>query len=318
MPLKIRIGSRPSKLALAQAAIVRDLLTTKIPSIEIEIVEIRTSGDKMTSASLADVGGKGLFIKELEQALADRTIDAAVHSMKDLPAILPEQFRVAAVLERENTAAILVTRDGSTLAALPAGAKLGTSASRRRFQALRMNRGLEILPLRGNVDTRLARVADGTFDAIIIALAGLKRLGRIKDVKFVELDTRDFIPAGGQGALAIETRADGKGDELDRALSAINDPRTFYVTAAERAFLAALGASCTTPVGVRASMPTDAIRADTLIIWAMLFSPDGVRELSDAIIEARDPNLAPSAAENSGKRLAEEMLARGAGALLGK
>ena len=146
-----------------------------------------------------------------------------------------------------------MTRDGSTLSALPAGARLGTSSSRRRFQALRINRGLSIQPLRGNVDTRLARVADGSFDAIIIAMAGVKRLGRIKDVKFVELDARDFIPAGGQGALAIETLADRKGDELDRALAAINDPRTFYETAAERAFLAAIDASCTTPVGVRAS-----------------------------------------------------------------
>jgi hydroxymethylbilane synthase len=313
--MKIRIGSRPSKLALAQATIVRDLLAAKI-SAEIQIIEIRTSGDKMTSASLADVGGKGLFIKELEQALADHTIDAAVHSMKDLPAILPEQFRIAAVLERENTSDILVTRDGSTLSALPAGARLGTSSSRRRFQALRMNRGLEILPLRGNVDTRLARVADGTFDAIIIAIAGLKRLGRVKDVKFVELDARDFIPAGGQGALAIETLAHRGANELDRALGAINDARAFYETAAERAFLAAIDASCTTPVGVRAAMPTDALRVDTLVIWAMLFSPDGSRELSDAIIEARDPNLAPSAAENSGKRLAEVMRARGADALL--
>ena len=133
MPRKIRIGSRPSKLALAQAAIVRERLTKEISGIEIEIIEIRTSGDKMTSASLADVGGKGLFIKELEQALAARTIDAAVHSMKDLPAIMPQQFRVAAVLERENTADILVTRDGSALAALPAGTRLGTSSSRRRF-----------------------------------------------------------------------------------------------------------------------------------------------------------------------------------------
>jgi hydroxymethylbilane synthase len=316
MPLKIRIGSRPSKLAIAQASIVRDRLTAQISGIEIEIVEIRTSGDKMTSASLADVGGKGLFVKELEQALANRTIDAAVHSMKDLPALLPSQFRVAAVPGRENTSDILVTRDGSTLSALPAGARLGTSSSRRRFQALRMNRGLQILPLRGNVDTRLARVADASFDAIIVAMAGVKRLDRVKDVKFVELEARDFIPAGGQGALAIETLADRKGDELDRALSAINDARAFYETAAERAFLAALGASCTTPVGVRAVMPTDALRADTLVISAMLFSPDGSRELSDAIIEARDPNLAPSAAENSGKGFAEVMLARGADALL--
>jgi hydroxymethylbilane synthase len=311
--LKIKIGSRPSKLALAQAAIVRDRLTAQIPGIEIEIIEIRTTGDKMTSASLADVGGKGLFIKELENALDDRTIDVAVHSMKDLPAVLPTQFRVAAVLERENTSDILVTRDGATLSALPAGARLGTSSSRRRFQALRINRGLSIEPLRGNVDTRLGRVADGSFDAIIIAMAGLKRLGRIKDVKFVELDARDFIPSGGQGALAIETLADRKGDELDRALSAINDPRTYYETAAERAFLAAIDASCTTPVGVRAR-----IHGDKLALATMLFSPDGARELSESIHDPIATGLAPSVAENSGKRLAEKMLARGAGALLGK
>src|ERR1700684_1606018 len=242
--LKIRIGSRPSKLALVQASIVRDRIAAQMPA-EIEIVEIPTSGDKMTSASLADIGGKGLFIKELEQALAAGAIDLAVHSMKDLPAVLPENFRVAAVLEVESTADILVTPDGAALSALPAGARLGTSSSRRRFQALRVNRALEILPLRGNVDTRLARLADGAFDAIIIAMAGLKRLGRVKDVKFVELDERDFIPSGGQGALAIETMADRKADELERALSAISDARTFYETAAERAFLAAIEASCT-------------------------------------------------------------------------
>jgi hydroxymethylbilane synthase len=313
MPPKIRIGSRPSKLALAQASIVRERLTKQISGIEVEIVEIRTSGDKMTSASLADVGGKGLFIKELEQALAARTIDAAVHSMKDLPAILPQEFRVAAVPARENTADILVTRDGSALAALPAGARLGTSSSRRRFQALRINRALDIQPLRGNVDTRLARVADGTFDAIIVAMAGVKRLGRSNDVKFVELDVREFIPSGGQGALAIETLADSDTDDLAHALSAINDARAFYETAAERAFLAAIGASCTTPVGVKA-----AVVGDTLVLAAMLFSPDGSRELSESMEESLTADLAPSAAEDAGKRLAEKMLARGAGALLGK
>ncbi|HXM89364.1 MAG TPA: hydroxymethylbilane synthase [Candidatus Acidoferrum sp.] len=313
MPHKIRIGSRPSKLALAQASIVRARLAAQIPAAEIEIVEIRTSGDKMTSGSLADVGGKGLFIKELEQALADRAIDLAVHSMKDLPAILPDQFRVASVPVRENTADILVTRDGSTLAAQPAGTRLGTSSPRRHFQALKLNSALAISILRGNVDTRLARLADGTFDAIIIAMAGLKRLGREHDVKFVELDSRDFIPAGGQGALALETLADCAGNELDRALAAINDARAFYETAAERAFLAALDASCTTPVGVRA-----VVERDQLALAAMLFSPDGARELSDSMREPIAPDLAPAAAESSGKRLAEKMLARGAGALLGK
>ena len=310
--LKIRIGSRPSRLALAQASIVRDRIAAHV-SADIEIVGIRTSGDKITSASLADIGGKGLFIKELEQALADRSIDVAVHSMKDLPAVLPGDFRVAAVLERENTADILVTRDGAALPALPAGTRLGTSSSRRRLQALRMNRALEIVPLRGNVDTRLARVADGSYGAIIIAMAGLKRLGRVEDVKFVELDARDFIPAGGQGALAIETLAGERADELGVTLSAINDARAFYETAAERAFLAAIEASCTTPVGVRAT-----IAGDTLAIATMLFSPDGARELSESLIERLAADLAPAAAENSGKLLAEKMLARGAAALLGR
>ncbi|HZC45028.1 MAG TPA: hydroxymethylbilane synthase [Candidatus Acidoferrum sp.] len=315
MPPKIRIGSRPSKLALAQASIVRDLLAAKT-SAEIEIIAIRTTGDKMTSASLADVGGKGLFIKELEQALADRTIDAAIHSMKDLPAVLLPNFRIAAVPMRESTADILVTRDGSALSALPAGARVGTSSPRRRFQALRINRGLSVMPLRGNVDTRLSRVADGTFDAIIVAMAGLKRLGRVNDVKFVELDKRDFIPAGGQGALAIETladRDDAASKELDRALSAINDARAFYETAAERAFLAAIDASCTTPVGVRAS-----IAGDTLTLAAMLFSPDGAEEMSESALEPLAPDLAPVAAEISGKLHAKKMLARGAATLLGK
>jgi hydroxymethylbilane synthase len=311
MPLKIRIGSRPSKLAIAQAAIVRDRLVAQNPEIKMEIVEIRTSGDKMTSASLADIGGKGLFVKELEQALADRKIDAAVHSMKDLPAMLPPQVRIAAVPARENTADILVTRDGATLTALPAGARLGTSSSRRKFQALRVNRAIDVRPLRGNVDTRLARVADGTFDAIIVAIAGVKRLGRVRDVKFVELDARDFIPAGGQGALAIETLVDGAPDELDRALAAINEARAFYETSAERAFLAAIGASCTTPVGVRAR-----VDGDKLALVAMLFSVDGTRELSETLSERLDPALGPSAAENSGRRLAEKLLARGAAALL--
>jgi hydroxymethylbilane synthase len=314
--LKIRIGSRPSKLAMVQASMMRERLAAQMSALdpEIEIVEIRTSGDKLTSASLAQIGGKGLFIKELEQALAARTIDAAVHSMKDLPAVLPPDFRVAAVPGRENTADILVTRDGAALSALPAGARLGTSSSRRHFQALRMNRGLEVLPLRGNVDTRLKRVADGTFDAIIIAMAGVKRLGRLGEVKFVALDSRDFIPTAAQGAIAIETLVERSGpaaNELDRALSAINDPHAFYETAAERAFLAAIDASCTTPVGVRAT-----IVRDRLALAAILFSPDGARELSETMEESIAPGFVPSAAENSGRQLAEKMLTRGAAAIL--
>jgi hydroxymethylbilane synthase len=310
-PLKIKIGSRPSKLALAQASIVGGRLAAQIPGVEIEVVEIRTSGDKLATPSLAEVGGKGLFVKELEQALAARQIDIAVHSMKDLPAVLPPEFRIAAVVEREDTADVLVTRNGTALTALPAGAKLGTSSSRRRFQALRVNPGLVVVPLRGNVDTRLARVADGSLDAIIVAIAGLKRLRRIDDIKFVELDARDFIPAGAQGALAIETLANRSSD-IHNSLEALNDPRAFHETAAERAFLAAIDASCTTPVGVRAT-----VAATTLTMRAILFSPDGAREISESIEDALDPAFAPSAAEKCGKRLAEKMLARGAAAMLG-
>lgn len=314
MPATVRLGSRPSALALAQSGLVRARLMALAPELKIDLVEIRTSGDRMTQASLAQVGGKGLFIKELEQALLERRIDLAVHSMKDLPAELAGDFQVAAVPQRESTADVLVSRTGAGLAALGRGARVGTSSSRRRFQALRVNGGLEIVPLRGNVDTRLAKVANGSLDGAIVALAGLKRLGRTGDVKFVELAAADFIPAGGQGALAIETLAErrpGGSAELEHALAALNDARAGYETAAERGFLAAIGASCTTPLGVRASVAND-----TLAIRAILFSPDGARELADSLAEPLDADLAPSAARRTGEALADRMLARGAAALL--
>ena len=311
---KLRIGSRPSRLALAQASIVRRRLAAIIAGIDIEVVEVRTSGDKMTSASLAQVGGKGLFIKELEQALAARQIDIAIHSMKDLPAELPAQFRIAAVPERENTADALVTRNGAALDALPARTRLGTSSERRRMQALRINRALDVRPLRGNVDTRLTRLADGDLDAIIIAVAGLRRLGRDGDVKFVELDGRDFIPAGGQGALAVEALAERNiagSAELGAAFEALNDRGAFYETAAERGFLAALGASCTTPVGVRAE-----ISGSRLSIRAMLFSADGSREMTDALDLPVEPDLSPTVAAAAGAQLADRMIRRGADVML--
>src|SRR5690349_1914711 len=182
MTSTLRIGSRPSRLALAQATVVQHKLAALLPAASIEIVPIRTTGDRMAAAPLAQVGGKGLFIKELEQALIDGRIDLAVHSMKDLPAQLAPGFRIAAVPERADPRDGLLTRparagsDGGSLAALPRGARLGTSSARRRFQALRLRPDLEVVALRGNVDTRLARLAAGGFDAIILAIAGLERL----------------------------------------------------------------------------------------------------------------------------------------------
>jgi hydroxymethylbilane synthase len=309
MAFKLRIGSRPSRLALAQTEIVRAQLAKLIPDLAAEVVQIKTSGDRITTPSLAQVGGKGLFIRELEQALADGKIDLAVHSLKDLPSILAPEFRLAAVSAREDARDVLITRDGSNLASLPKGSRMGTTSSRRRFMALKVNPGLEILPLRGNVDTRLQRLAEGTMDAIIIAMAGLKRLGRL-DVKCTPLDEREFIPSGGQAALARETLTHPPA-ELERALVAFNDSRARFETTAERSFLATIGASCSTPVGVKAT-----VSSDSVVLRAILFAADGSSELADEIEEPLDVDLAPSNADSLGARLGERMLARGADRLI--
>jgi hydroxymethylbilane synthase len=321
----LRIGSRPSRLALAQAELVRHKLAALIPSVSIEIVAVRTSGDRMATAALAEVGGKGLFIKELEQALGEGGIDLAVHSMKDLPAELTSGFRIAAVPERADRRDVLLARIDRSLDALPRGARLGTSSMRRRFEALRVRPDLEIVALRGNVDTRLARLAAGDFDAIILAMAGLARLERGEPARgglaLSPLDVRDFVPCGGQGALCIEARARrpfAGSAVLEAAVAALDDPRAHLEVTAERAFLAALSASCVSPIGVHATLT-----ADTLAMRALVFSIDGARHMSDEISDkvtggAADgtPGAALERAAALGVRLAERMLANGAGALL--
>ncbi len=299
---------------------VRSRLAALLPGLDFEIVPIKTSGDRMTSASLANAGGKGLFIKELEQALAHRQIDIAVHSMKDLPAKLAPGFRIAAVPEREDPRDALLTRAAGGLDALPRSARVGTSSPRRKFEAMRLRPDLIVSPLRGNVDTRLERLASGALDAIILAIAGLKRLGRLDGENQLDglnqhaLDEREFVPAGGQGALAIEALAlesapvAGSRD-VERALTDFNDARASAETAAERAFLAAIDASCESPVVVHA-----VFEAGTLSVRARLFSIDGSTELADSINERCDSSLA--SASGVGARLARRMLDRGAAALL--
>ncbi len=311
----LRIGSRPSSLALAQAELVRQRLSPLLPSATIEVIPIRTSGDRMTTAALAEVGGKGLFIKELEQALVQRRIDLAVHSMKDLPALLAPVFRIAAVPERADPRdALLARTGGDSLDALPNGARLGTSSARRRFEALRLRPDLDVVALRGNVDTRLARLAAGDFDAIILAMAGLMRLERDGrgGVAPAPLDARDFVPCGGQGALCIEAlagRPAGGADEVEAALAALEDRRARLETTAERAFLAALGASCVSPVGAFAQLD-----AATLAMRALVFSLDGACHLRDEMsAEVGDGEAAAAL----GARLAERMLAGGARELIG-
>jgi len=313
MKATLRIGSRPSKLAIIQAEMVRDAIAAASPGLAIEIVPIKTSGDKILTPSLAEIGGKGLFIKELEQALLERSVDIAVHSMKDLRAVLAPEFRIVATPPRENPHDALITQSGTSLKSLPKGAKLGTSSARRKFEALRINPGLKVVPLRGNVDTRLGRVLSGEMDAIIVAIAGLKRLGKLGDIKYEELDEREFIPAAAQAALAIECLADGKisgSEEIEHAAASLNHQQTECETAAERAFLASIHASCVTPVGVKATYIDD-----ELAMRAILFGVDGARELADEISEHLGAGDS-AGARRIGEKLGVKMISRGARDLL--
>ena len=315
MPVQLRIGSRPSPLALAQARLVEGRLSAVVPELAIEIVPIRTSGDRFVTASLADAGGKGLFVKELEQAMLAGQIDLAVHSMKDLPARLAAGLRIVAVPPREDPRDALVSRAGTGFDGLPHGARLGTSSARRRFEALRIRADLIVVPMRGNVDRRLAKLQAGEFDAIIVALAGLRRLGRAEQAAPALLDERQFVPAGGQGALAIEAPAEGPvggSDELERAITSIDDRAAASETACERAFLASIGASCATAVGVRATLD-----GDRLGVHALLFDQTGKRALEDRIEATLRAFLSTQAAE-LGVELGNRMLQRGASELVGR
>ncbi len=313
MAFKLRIGSRPSQLAVAQTTTIKNQLEAMVPGLKAELITVKTSGDRFIASSLAPLGGKGLFIKELEEALNAGRIDIAVHSMKDLPAMLAPEFRLAAVPRRENPRDALISRNGAGLAGLARGASLGTSSPRRKFEALRVRPDLMVMPLRGNVDTRLRKLQSGELDAVIVAMAGLKRLGRSDISGIVELDEREFVPAAGQGALAIEALSGttiANSRELERAISGLTEHATLAETSAERAFLATIGASCVSPVGVKGTLDGNA-----LSLSALLFSIDGSRTLAETIAEtlASDGDAAPVGIE-----LGQRMLARGAAELLGR
>ncbi len=270
----LRIGSRGSKLALRQAEMLREKLVAAHPELAapgaIESVIIRTTGDRVTDRPLADIGGKGLFIKELEEALQDGRIDLAVHSLKDVPAFLPDGFALAAHLAREDARDALIARgDAHSLAALPQGASVGTSSPRRQAQLLHLRPDLRIVPLRGNVDTRLAKIADGAADATVLALAGLKRLGRESEACAI-LSTTEMLPAATQGIVAVEIRdTDSKSRSL---LAAIDHRPTALCASAERALLETLDGDCRTPIAAMATLDGNRIALD-----AMVLSPDGGR-----------------------------------------
>ena len=243
-----RIGTRGSPLALAQAHEARDRLMAAhgLPEEMFEIVVLTTTGDRITDRSLAEIGGKGLFTQELEEKLALGELDFAVHSAKDMPTVLPEGLYLSAYLPREDIRDAVVGRTAPKLIDLPHGATVGSSSLRRQALIRRMRPDINVITFRGLVDTRLRKLAEGQVDATLLALAGLKRLGKV-DVLTDILDPDTFPPAPAQGAIAIESRI---GDErIDNLLAAINDPATFDAVSCERAFLGALDGSCRTPIG---------------------------------------------------------------------
>lgn len=294
---KIVIGSRGSKLALWQSEHIAARLRALHAGLNVEIRRITTRGDKILDVPLAKIGGKGLFTKELENAMLDGTIDLAVHSLKDMPTQLPEGLVLAAVTEREEPYDALVSPRFKTLAALPQGAIVGTSSLRRQAQLLAVRPDLQIRSLRGNVDTRLSKVEDGTFDAIILAAAGLKRLGFGDKITQI-LPLAVSLPAVGQGALAIESRAD---DPFTQALlQGLDHEETRLAVTAERAFLRTVEGGCQVPVGVHATFS-----GDELHIEALIASLDGQTVLRDAVTGASGQ------ADALGRQLAERMLAAG-------
>jgi len=292
----IRVGTRGSTLALAQASLVRDGL-----GADAEIVPMRTEGDRLAEATLAAVGGKGLFVREIEEALLRREIDVAVHSLKDLPAEPPAGLVLAAFLPREDPRDVLIATRALTLAGLAPGATIGTSSPRRRALVLAERPDLVVAPIRGNVDTRLRKLAAGGFDAIVLAAAGLRRLG-LTPAHSTLLDAERFVPAVGQGIIAIEARADDAAT-LSR-LARLDHAPTRVCALAERAYLALLGASCTTPVAAHARLDGATVR-----MTAIVADDDGRRIL-------RSTGSAPVAdAESLGRHLAEELLGKGAASI---
>ena len=268
-PVVLRIGTRGSPLALAQARMVRAALAAALGIAEerIEQTIIRTTGDAIQDRTLAQAGGKGLFTKEIEEALLAGTIDVAVHSAKDMPTALPEGLMIAAVLPREDARDAFISRRAKTLRELKPGAVVGTASLRRQAIVKRLRRDLEVVPLRGNVETRLRKLDDGGIDATLLALAGLKRLGLTQAATSI-FSAEEFLPAVGQGVVAIEARAD---DAATRALlQAINHDETAIALAAERAFLAVLDGSCRTPIAGHATLA-----AGRLSFRGLVAKPDG-------------------------------------------
>ena len=302
MKNQIVIGTRGSKLALWQADYIEKRLREEYPGLVVTQKRVTTKGDRILDVPLAKIGGKGLFTKELEEEMLSGGIDLAVHSLKDMPAKVPEGLIIAAVTKRLDPGDALVSNRFSSFAELPQGARVGTSSLRRRAQLLCTRPDLTMLDLRGNVNTRLRKLDEGEYDAIVLAVAGLKRLGFADRIR--EVLPRDMVlPAVGQGALAIETRADD--DETREMLAFLRDDATICCTEAERSFLARVEGGCQVPVGVYATEEADGLKVE-----AVIASLDGQRSYRGDVKGARQD------AAKLGKSLAEKLLAEGGAEIL--
>ncbi len=300
---EMRIGTRGSPLALWQANWVKESLSKVYPQLRVSLVRITTKGDKLVDVSLARVGGKGLFVKEIEEKLLAGRIDLAIHSMKDVPVQLPEGLHIQSIPQREDSRDVLISKDHLTLEELPRGAKIGTSSLRRRAQLLSYRPDLTMVPLRGNVHTRLAKIKTMNLDAIVLAAAGIKRMNLAENIS-QPISTEVCLPAIGQGALGLETRVDN--NEVNQYLSILDDESSHVSVRAERAFLRRLGGGCQVPIAALGTISA----GGTLVLRGLVGSLDG-RKLIKGAIEGE-----MGRAEELGMALAENLLSQGADEIL--
>jgi len=299
----LTIGSRGSALALAQSNWVREQILRQHPGIEIVIKIIKTSADRDTTTSIRDGSSTGVFVKEIEEALLAEEIDLAVHSMKDLPTKLPEALAISAVPPREDARDVLISSDDAgSLAELRRGCVIGTGSIRRQAQILALRPDVKVMDIRGNVDTRLQKLRSGSYDAVILACAGLNRLGLQNTIR-VPLGFDEMLPAPGQGALALETRKDDS--NVLPLIKGLNHAPTAIAVFAERAFLRTMGGGCNSPVAVLGTSEGDLIRVE-----GMVASPDGSQIIRDAVVQKSEE------AESAGVTLAEKLLRDGGDTIL--
>ncbi len=299
---KCRVGTRSSALALWQTYYVIDLLKKEFPTCEFEVVEMSTKGDRILNQSLSAIGDKGLFTQELEQAMLSGDIDFAVHSLKDMPTLLPDGLALTAMTQRQDPRDALLTKNGTSIDTLPKGAVVGTSSLRRKAQLLHRRPDLKVVDLRGNVQTRIKKYLGPDYDAAILATVGLERMELDQHI-VARLDSDEFVPAVGQGIVVVESRNDD--EAMLNMLSKINDEITWKCATAERAFMRKVEGGCQIPIGALAH-----VNEDEMVLRGFIGSLDG----SEAIIRSQSGNL--SDPDGLGAALAEEMLENGGKELL--